>query len=150
MRASRLQYFMASWWPLGAILGLGAVAGASIPWVVPEFLPSSPISVRAVASGAAWTLMLSLGGVLCALVLASMILPSLYDWVERRNGAPFRVGDEVVILTGHYRDTVTSVVQVGGQGGSVRVALSPEAAQSFKDWFGRGQLLRVKTDSRRD
>lgn len=147
MRTSHARYLLASWWPLGIPVAIGAVAGAAGPWLVPEFLAlSSPIDIGSVVRGTAWTLGFAIGGALSGFLIACMVCPPLFRWSSRRNGAPFQVGDAVLILARRWRNTVTTVVEVGGQGGSVRVELGAEARLSSSDWFGEWQLLRVQGD----
>ena len=67
--------------------------------------------------------------------------PVLMDQGER-NGGPFHPGDQVQILCGPHRDTVTHVY-AGAQYERVHVELGEEAKESCADIFAAHELLRV-------
>jgi hypothetical protein len=58
-----------------------------------------------------------------------------------KNGAPFRVGDHVQILSGRYKGQVARVYS-GWRDDSVRVELGGTEKEKFKDIFDPIQLLR--------
>lgn len=65
---------------------------------------------------------------------------------RRVNGAPFSVGDRVIVLVGPHTGTATFVDEITrGQGGQPvpRVELGTEAREKYKDHFAEEQLLRV-------
>ena len=87
-------------------------------------------------------------GLLLAILLGWFVLGPLYYSQVERNGGPFKVGDEVLILTGPFRDRVARVYSPW-QGDRVRVDLGEEAKQRFRDIFSQTQLLNTQTIRRR-
>lgn len=73
-----------------------------------------------------------------------------WPWVRalccRLNGAPFKLGDHVVILVGPLRGTVADVEDITkGQGGQdvIWLALGPECRKGFSNIFAEYSLMRV-------
>ena len=65
----------------------------------------------------------------------------------RFNGGPFRVGDEVLILSGVHRGTITHVYETTvGQGGAtlLRLDMGPEAKEKHGDLFEQCDVLRCQ------
>ena len=50
-------------------------------------------------------------------------------------GWPFKVGDEVVILTGRHKNTTTKIYEIWEERGQVRVDLGEELKKEVKDVF---------------
>ena len=84
-------------------------------------------------------------GVLSSLVICLMVRLMLEPIVhirERINGAPFREGDSVRILSKPHRDRVVRVY-ASWEGSSVRVDLGQDERDKRKDIFYPWELLRV-------
>jgi hypothetical protein len=64
-------------------------------------------------------------------ILGGLVL----DWVARRNGAPFREGDEVVILSKRFPGRVTRVYEVWNERRQVRVELGEQEREAVTDVF---------------
>jgi hypothetical protein len=66
---------------------------------------------------------------------------------SRYNGAPLKVGDQVLILTGPDKGKIVEVWEITvGQGGweLARLNLSEERSQKFRDIFEEYSLLKIK------
>ena len=62
------------------------------------------------------------------------------------NGAPFREGDTVQVITGPHAGTVTRVYS-GWQGDSVRIDLGGVAAETYADVVSPTEILRMNDKS---
>jgi hypothetical protein len=82
-----------------------------------------------------------LGAVLGAFPGALLLLPLLH-WIEFRNGAPFHEGDEVLILSKHYRGRITRIYTVWGERHQVRVELGVQERKSVTDVFSYTDIYR--------
>ena len=86
-------------------------------------------------------LALALGWAL-ALLAGAIFLPPIYHWRVRANGGPFKEGDQMQILSGRHASEV-SMVYSKWQGTTVRVKLTPQDADEYKDVFQSVELLKV-------
>jgi len=142
MRASRLHYFYAENWPLKL-------------WFVALPLLFVGISVHEGSISHAvledWRSLLWLTGYVVVWLLLGLFSALLLGWFVLgphlfsrgiKNGAPFRSGDLVEILSKPYRGRVARVYSEW-QSGSVRVDLGADAKAGFDDIFSTTAILRV-------
>jgi hypothetical protein len=125
-------------WLGGWTLG---VAAAAITATDPSVATFS--DWRSLLSFAVVVIVSSVLGFLVGVVAASMMLPPIYEFRERLNGGPFKVGDSVQILVGPHRGKISTVVSPW-QGRSYRVKLDEESERTFKDIFHADQLIKEK------
>lgn len=149
-RPSRLQYFIASRWPM--ILCL-----AGFPVAFATFIASSYIQTFDASSGVLWGLKLVylvvlalLLGFFSAVVFVAFFLSVVFYHCGLWNGGPFRVGDRVRILSGRFRDRVVRVVGEC-QFDTLRVDLGSEPCAANEDVFVPARLFREpESDESRD
>lgn len=135
MKPTPLHYFFAQDWPLKiclAVFTFGFAAGATRlvgpPW---------DNLAAAITVGAAIPL-----GLLIGFLSWAVFLTPLYRRRARINGAPFREGDTVRILSGRYRGTVAEVYAVWLERGQFRVDLGEDARKKVEDVFSPTDVLR--------
>jgi hypothetical protein len=112
---------------------LAASAGAAVvAWMVFPLLRTSltgfALSLPLIAIGAAL-------GALLALFPGCFVIGPLMRWAAERNGAPFSVGDDVLILRGQHRGKVLRVYEVWRERGQVRVELGKTERAAVTDVF---------------
>ena len=71
--------------------------------------------------------------------------PWLFHIASKIQGAPFGVGDQVWILSGKHKGTLTNVYAVWAERGQVRVELGPEAREEVTDVLCILAVCRVKS-----
>jgi hypothetical protein len=118
MRPTFFQRFFARHWPFRLILLGGAVG--NVVWTGEGLWPGVQRTVWGVASFGLLLLCAGLLGLLVAVVVAAMFLPALYQRRAMKNGAPYRLGDDVVILAGRHVGRAVRVRAVWADGRSVR------------------------------
>ncbi len=79
---------------------------------------------------------------LLGVLITIPIIGPIYYVRERVNGGPFRVGDTVYIIAGKHKGKVARVYSQW-QHGTVRIELSEEEKEKFKDVFASYSILRV-------
>jgi uncharacterized membrane protein YeaQ/YmgE (transglycosylase-associated protein family) len=89
-----------------------------------------------------------LAGLFIAAAAGWMVLGPLDYSRGLKNGGPFEVGDEVMVLSHSHRGKIARIYSTW-QHDTVRVDLGPEAKESFKDIFGASALLRVSARAAR-
>jgi len=78
-------------------------------------------------------------------LLASLFLgPFLYPLVQRCAGAPFSVGDQVLILQGRRKGKIAEVYEVWSERRQVRLRLSDDERETVSDVFSDHQILRKR------
>lgn len=128
--------------PLYLLMATGAAV--SVAWFAMQLWPlfeKSPWNLL-------WCVMLlpvaaALGAMLGALS-GCFILPPILDFIERRNGKPFHVGDEVVILSKRHRGRVVRIYEVWPERHLVRVELDEPSRKSVTDAFGFTDICRQR------
>ena len=85
-----------------------------------------------------------LGALLGILVLGRLLYP-LVSWLA---GAPFTVGDRVMILRGPRKRKVAEVYEVWESRGQVRLHLSNEESDDVADVFSENEVVRIKEPNR--
>ena len=82
---------------------------------------------------------------LVVVTLGTMFIWGVLSFLSARiQGWPFRVGDEVVILTGRYKNTDTRILEVWEHNGRVRVDLGEDLECTGKDVYSAIQMCRKK------
>lgn len=91
------------------------------------------------------TILLSLPiGWFCSLIAGSVFLGTINEYRGLKNGGPFQVGDQVLILTGPHRDRICRVYSLC-QGGSVRVEIGEIKDEKIEDIFPPYQVFKVES-----
>jgi len=126
--------------PLIFLMAVGAAI--SVVWTGWILLPTVAIS----RWNLLWCIVLfpvaaCLGAVLGAFP-GGMFLGIVLQWVERRNGAPFREGDEVVMLSKRCSGRVTRIYEVWAERHQVRVELGEKARKDVTDVFSFADVCR--------
>src|SRR5947208_16767933 len=108
MRPTVTQRLFAQGWPRRITL-LGGAFGM-IAWTAPALFPTLHSGIL----GMTWFLCLMIVAGVLGLIVAGifggiLFLEPLYHWRAAKNGAPYRVGDEVLILAGAHRGRVARV-----------------------------------------
>jgi hypothetical protein len=126
--------------PLYFLMTVGAIV--SVVWTGSILLPTLSVSLWNLAwCIALFPVAVCLGAVLGAFP-GGMLLGLLLQWVERRNGAPFREGDEVIILSKRYPGRVTRVYDVWAERHQVRVELDDRSRKDVTDVFSFTDVCR--------
>lgn len=152
MKPTRAQYFFANSRPLQVFFGLLFIAAPLyFAYVVADGLAHvyQPLSnIWNLFRVSFLVIVALLIGVLLALVVAAFLvgifwplLRPLYKTRARKNGAPFRVGDNVQILVGRHKGRVVRVYSEW-RDECVRVELGEKEKEKFNDIFSDIQLLR--------
>ena len=66
----------------------------------------------------------------------------------RLQGWPFKIGDEVCILSGKHINTITRIYEVWDERGQVRLDLGEEAKNAVDDVFCAVTVCRMKTQNK--
>ncbi|MEO0587684.1 MAG: hypothetical protein AAF078_08595, partial [Planctomycetota bacterium] len=74
-----------------------------------------------------------LGFVLAGIFGGIFVLLPIYEWWRAKNGAPFRIGDSVMILGGPHRGQVKRIYEVWATRSQVRVELSDIEREEVRD-----------------
>ena len=137
MRPTLLQRFFAYSGPFWLAAGIGAVV---VAWMVFPLMQTSltgfTLSLLLVGVGAAL-------GFFLALFPGCFVLGPLMHWAAERNGAPYSVGDEVLILRGKHRGQVRRVYEVWRERGQVRVQLGESERAAVTDVFWELEVCRI-------
>jgi hypothetical protein len=140
MRQTVIQRLFARNGPLKIALAAG-VAGM-MAWTARTLLSA----YRPTFLGTVWfVFMMIVAGVLgflVAVVAAAILLPPLYRLRGVKNGAPYAVGDEVLILAGPHRGQVARVYQVWSEWQGVRVELGDQERDQVTDVFSYVEVCR--------
>jgi hypothetical protein len=123
--------------PVIFLMAAGAtVCVAWTAWVILQAVADSPrnlfecVVLLAVSLPVAGCL-----GALLGAFPGGIFLGIVLRWIERRNGAPFRKGDEVVILSKRHPGRVARVYDVWAARHEVRVELDETARKEVTDVF---------------
>jgi hypothetical protein len=133
--------------PAFFLMALGAVV--AVAWTLAQLVPT----LAASRWNLLWCVALVpvagvLGGVL-GLFPGGLLMMPVLRWVERRNGAPFRVGDQVVILSRREPGRVARVYAVWAERRAVRVELDDRARDDVTDVFAYTEVCRPRPDDER-
>lgn len=107
-----------------------------VAWTAPVLFAAYRGTIR----GMIWSVLLLivatlLGLIITGIVGGALLLEPLYRWRALKNGAPFKVGDTVMILAGPRCGRVARVYDVWPERGQVRVELSESERLTVKDVF---------------
>jgi hypothetical protein len=106
-----------------------------LPWVLSHWL-------NAVLFTGLLTLAWCLGW-FAAVIPGWLLLGPLYHFQGLRNGAPYRVGENVRVLVGRQRGRVAPVYEVCAERDRVRVDLGREARERAEDVFSYSEVCRT-------
>src|SRR5258708_28431966 len=128
-------------WP--ASLLCTAALGAAI-WYLGSATSLHPQNLRE------WRLVIGFVSLSCAVVLTALLIALVLSWIvlsplyrhqARLNGAPFKVGDSVRVLSGPSKGCNARIYSIW-QGGTFRVDLDESAKEHFAQLFAAYQLER--------
>jgi hypothetical protein len=129
--------------PLFFQMAVGATV--SVVWTGSILLPTLSVSLWNLAWCIGLFLVAACLGAVIGAFPGGMFLGIVLQWVERRNGAPFREGDEVVILSKRYPGRVTRVYDVWAERHQVRVELDDRSRQEVTDVFSFTDVCRRRS-----
>lgn len=137
-----VRQLIADGWPtrllLSALLAAALWFLISAKSLQPHHLSEWRLVIGFVALSGAVLLM----GLLAAIVLSALFLLPIYRHQAWLNGAPFKVGDFVRVLSGPAKGRTARIYSYW-QGETFRIDLDAAAKEQFKDIFGAHQLERV-------
>lgn len=84
-------------------------------------------------------------GALLGILVPGRVFYPLVSWLA---GAPFSVGDRVMILRGPRKCRVAEVYEVWESRGQVRLSLSKEESGDVADVFSENEVYRIKEPNR--
>lgn len=130
MRPSSFNYALAHTFGISAAVGIICV----LVWLFTAMMPLQSLVTD--WSAALWAVLamisaVGLGGILGLLLIG----PIAFRIAAAIQGAPFRVGDNVWILVGKHKGTLTRVYKVWNDRGQVRVELGADANEAVTDVF---------------
>src|SRR5687767_10912161 len=143
VRPSLTQRVFASNLPLAATTWIFWIALAA--WLIVGLLPLYRPTYDGIPHFAFLACVAVLFAFLVAVFAASIVIPPLYEWRGRLNGAPYAAGDHVRILVpGRRRDRVVRVRHYHPESAQVIVELNDDG--DFNDTYGTFQVCRATTD----
>lgn len=123
MKPTRLHYFYAHNWPARLWVLAVPFAGAGLMAAALGPVPDLATPLSRAARG--YLLLLALGALLGYFIgglLGVFVLGPLYHHRSQSNGAPFVVGDRVLVLRGRDRGQVLAVMESLDYRGTMRLA----------------------------
>ncbi len=155
MKPTKAQYFFAKGCWIQIVLGPFMIglplltAAVVLSTIVPTLEPLS--QMWNLLRLAFWIVISLVLGFLLAILVCVFLAEILQPFIrirERKNGAPFREGDIVRILSGRHRDRVVRIYDSSWYGNGVvraamRVDLGEKEREEFKDVFEPWKLFRV-------
>ena len=113
MKPSAMQLFFAEDWP-ARIWITAWISAATIGLV--KTVPFNAEAFRSLSFVATFVflfLVVALIAYLVSIILGCIVLPPIFRWRERLNGAPYKVGETVEILCRPHRGTLGEITTVG-------------------------------------
>jgi hypothetical protein len=142
MNPGPLQYFVAKGWP-SRIWGVAVgIAGVVLAVVACEPSRSAFQDWRYCLLFVVAVLVAPVLSFFVSLPLAVIFVSPIYSLAARMNGAPFRIGDSVRILSGPYRDRIARVYEIWEPRDQVRLDLDADARKKVTDVFSYTQVCR--------
>src|SRR5437016_2638134 len=137
-----VRQLVANDWP--AKLWFSAALGAAIWFLLSarSLRPQNLRDWRLIIGFVSLSCAVVLTALLIALILSAMVLQPLYRHQARLNGAPFKVGDFVRVLSGSAKGCNARIYSMC-QGETFRVDLGKDAKERFADIFAPYQVERV-------
>jgi hypothetical protein len=136
-----VRQLVADDWP--ARLLFSSALGAAI-WFLVSATSLHPQNLRE------WRLVIGFVSLSCAVVVTALLIALILSWIvlsplyrhqARLNGAPFKVGDSVRVLSGPSKGCNARIYSMW-QGDTFRVDLGESAKDHFADIFAAYQLER--------
>jgi hypothetical protein len=140
MAPTRLQRFFADDWP--GLIWIWTWTVCVVALFALGILPGFRFDLK----GTLYFALLMVAAILLAAITGGIffgifVVP-FYRWQGARNGAPFRVGDEVMILSRRHRGRVTRVYEVWEGRHQVRVELGEDAKKAVTDVLSYVEVCR--------
>jgi len=149
MKATPFQVVFAENW-MAKVWKVGFVA-ATISASIIHFIPTFGVLGFSISSFVLVFVIL-VGGLIAyfaSLIFGSCILPPVYRWRERINGAPFETGDVVEILKKPHRGRTARMVSPGNPqyGACVRLSDSGDGSATLNvEWHAIRRLSKAEQD----
>lgn len=140
MQPTLLQRLFTDDRPLYAVAAAGAIGMAAFSARI--LMPTVALSPWGITRFALLMMVAGCLGLVLGAFFGSMLLTVVYKWVAHRNGAPFRPGDTVVILSRRYPGHVTRIYEVWAERGQVRVVLGEAERRDVTDVFSFADVCR--------
>jgi hypothetical protein len=139
MKAARYHYFIAHTSTFSMIVGVIAAISILLLALYGEGALVADYGVWL------WILLATIPAGLIGLVLGVIFIwGSLSHVAARIQGWPFKVGEEVVILLGKHKNSVTRIYEIWDERGQVRVDLGKELKESINDVYCAVAVCRPK------
>lgn len=142
VQPTRLQRLFATNWPFRLTVLFGTVV--MICYTGFLLLPNTRPSFASIAY---FVFIAAVSGIVGSIITAAFgglfLLAPLYQSRAASNGAPFQVGDEIIILSGTYRDRICTVSEVwnGRQQFRADLGISEQGDQQIILFFTEAILL---------
>jgi hypothetical protein len=137
-----VRQLIADGWPTRILFSAAFAAAIWFLFAATSLHPRHLSDWRLVVGFVALSGAVILIALLTALILSALFLLPVYRHQARLNGAPFKVGDSVRVLSGRAKGSTAQIYSTW-QGGTFRVDLGAAAKEHFADIFGAHQLERV-------
>jgi hypothetical protein len=139
MKAAPHHYLVAYTSPFSMALGVIAAITLLILGLLDEGALVADFGVLV------WIVLAAIPAALIGLILGVIFIWGFLSHIAALfQGWPFKVGEEVVILTGKHKNTVAQIYEIWKERGQVRVDLGEELKESVKDVFGAVEVCRNK------
>jgi hypothetical protein len=140
LAASTSQKFFAGNWPLRILLILGPIV--AVGWTTSLVLPGMTLTLISIVWFSFLTLVAALLGFMAAVLVAGYILHPLYYVAAGLNGAPYTIGEHVIILAPRHRGKVVKIYEIWGERQEVRVELTDLEREKCTDVFSYFEVCR--------
>jgi hypothetical protein len=140
MRPTWFQRLFTDDRPFCFLMAVGAAV--VLVWVAAILAPTLTLSAWSIGRFLGLMLVAACLGAVLGAFPGSMLLAFVLPWVERTNGAPFREGDEVVILSKRFPGRVSRIYEVWAERHAVRVELGEIERQNVTDVFSFTDVCR--------
>jgi|HubBroStandDraft_1064217.scaffolds.fasta_scaffold143352_3 hypothetical protein len=141
MRPSTFQRLFTDNRPLYFIAATGALA--TCIWSCWLLYPLLTMSYWRVVEFVGLLLLATITGAALSLFPGALLISPLIFLIEHRNGAPFREGDEVIILSKRFRSRITRIYEVWSERHQVRVELGEAERKNVTDVFSYRDVCRT-------
>ncbi len=140
MQPTRSQLLFTDDRPIYFLIAAGATVACV--WTGSILLPTLTVSACNLYTAVLLMNVSACLGAMLGVFPGGLLLGVLLRRIEARNGAPFHVGDEVVILSKRFPGRITRVYQVWSERHQVRVELGDADRENVTDVFAYTDVCR--------